>query len=109
MARDTRDWESIRAEKPLDESLVARWDWLDEAMDQLADAAHAHGISTSVIGAAYERAEIAAAGVADEDVLTELTGFVSALGGRIEDDADGAIAAVLGDGIRIVLGTPPRV
>jgi hypothetical protein len=107
MGRHPRTWERVRAEKPLDGALVARWDWLDDALARVAQARLAQGASPEEIDTAYERAEVEAAGAADDDVLIELEGFVAALGGRVEARPGQPIVVAFGSEGPLDLGAPP--
>jgi phage I-like protein len=106
MGRHPRAWERVRAEKPLDGAMVARWEWLDDALARVAQARLGQGASPEEIDAAYERAEVEAAGAADDDVLTELKGFVAALGGRVEARRGQSILAAFGSEGPLDLGAP---
>lgn len=86
-----RSWESIRAEKPLDEAQVARWRWLEEAQDRIASARRRSGATSAEVTAAHARAEAVDSAAGEDDVLSELTRFTEALGGCVE------VSAVFGE------------
>jgi hypothetical protein len=100
-AKFTRNWEAVRAERPLNERRVATYERLMDAEERIAQARHRHA-SDAAIDQAVTAGEPTADEIAQGDdlYLGSLARYVAALGGHLE------VAAVFPDETIVVRRDP---
>jgi hypothetical protein len=85
-SRFTRNWESVRGERSLNEQRVATYVRLMDAQERIAHARSRRGVSDSTIDDALAVSELNDSEAEPEDdlYLGSLSRYVAALGGHIE-------------------------
>ena len=81
-----KDWESIRAQSPLNEARVAAYRRVMQAEQVLYDLLQRRGLAEPELDAAFDAMQQAGS-AAEQDVETYLSivmGYVAALGGQLE-------------------------
>jgi transcriptional regulator with XRE-family HTH domain len=85
----TRDWRTVRGQRPLNEERVAAYKRLMEAETRLADVRRRRGVSQATIAEALEVSQPNVSRIEQEDdvYLSTLVRYVAALGGHLEVQA----------------------
>jgi transcriptional regulator with XRE-family HTH domain len=82
----TKDWRTVRGQRPLNEERVATYKRLMEAEVRLADLRRRRGVSQATIARALEVSQPNVSRVEQEDdvYLSTLARYIAALGGHLE-------------------------
>ena len=98
----TKDWRTVRGQRPLNEERVATYKRLMEAEVRLADLRRRRGVSQATIARALEVSQPNVSRVEQEDdvYLSTLARYIAALGGHLE------VQAVFSDETITVLREP---
>jgi DNA-binding XRE family transcriptional regulator len=85
----TRDWRTVRGQRPLNEQRVATYKRLMDAELRLADLRRRRGVSQATIAKALEVSQPNVSRIENEDdvYLSTLARYVAALGGHLEVQA----------------------
>ena len=85
----TKDWRTVRGQRPLNEERVATYKRLMEAEVRLADLRRRRGVSQATIARALEVSQPNVSRVEQEDdvYLSTLARYIAALGGHLEVQA----------------------
>ncbi len=102
MAEPTRSDKDLAPKEPVNEMRAELYELLMEAQDQVAQALYRRGVTDEQVQAALDAAdERLSEDERREDLyLSALTGYVEALGGRVE------VRAVFGDDVVVVRRSP---
>lgn len=98
----TRDWRTVRGQRPLNERRVETYKRLMDAELRLADVRRRRGMSQAAIADALEVSQPNVSRIEQEDdvYLSTLVRYVTALGGHLE------VRAVFGDETVTLLREP---
>ena len=82
----TKDWRTVRGQRPLNEERVATYKRLMEAEVRLADLRRRRGVSQATIARALEVSQPNVSRIEQEDdvYLSTLARYIAALGGHLE-------------------------
>lgn len=85
----TKDWRTVRGQRPLNEERVATYKRLMEAEVRLADLRRRRGVSQATIARALDVSQPNVSRVEQEDdvYLSTLARYIAALGGHLEVQA----------------------
>ena len=85
----TKDWRTVRGQRPLNEERVATYKRLMEAEVRLADLRRRRGASQATIARALEVSQPNVSRIEQEDdvYLSTLARYIAALGGHLEVQA----------------------
>lgn len=85
----TKDWRTVRGQRPLNEERVATYKRLMEAEVRLADLRRRRGVSQATIARALEVSQPNVSRIEQEDdvYLSTLARYIDALGGHLEIQA----------------------
>jgi DNA-binding XRE family transcriptional regulator len=85
----TRDWRTVRGQRPLNEARVATYKRLMDAELRLAEVRHRRGVSQATIARALEVSQPNVSRIEQEDdvYLSTLARYIAALGGHLEVQA----------------------
>jgi len=100
----TKDWRTVRGQRPLNEERVATYKRLMDAELRLAEIRRRRGVSQTTIARALEVSQPNVSRIEQEDdvYLSTLARYIAALGGHLE------VQAVFPDETITVLREPER-